>query len=74
MQDELVAYLEAQQQGEPPLTNWQMAARLGISESNWSHIKRRRRLPHRVFELAVVEFPGLLEIVRACADRDRVPA
>lgn len=74
MDEALVAYLE-EQQTILRLSARAMADRLGVSESHWSKIRcTRRRLPRNVFNRAVVEFPGLLEVVRACAQREQVPA
>lgn len=74
MQEALVAHLESEQ-ARLGLTGRAMADRIGISESNWSHIRRsRRRLPRDVFERAVVAFPGLLDVVREHSEREQVPA
>lgn len=70
MGEELVTYLE-EQQSALGMTARDMAARLGLSESNWSHIRRsRRRLPVAVLERAIKEFPGLGRLVISIADRD----
>ncbi|MCC6775839.1 MAG: hypothetical protein IT537_04250 [Hyphomicrobiales bacterium] len=73
MQDALVTYIELLQ-ADQSLANWEIAARLKISESNWSHIKQRRRLPHRVFERAVIAFPGLVDVIREHSKAEQVPA
>lgn len=77
MQEALVAYLEAKQ-AELKLSSFAMAQRLGISESNWGHIRRsRRRLPSRVLGLALTAFPELAEVIAEHAepgDREQVPA
>lgn len=63
MQEALVAYLE-EQQAALGLPSWEMAARLGISESNWGHIRRsRRRLSPRVLEKAAGAFPGIVRLI-----------
>lgn len=76
MQEALVSYLE-RQQSELGLPNWQMAQKLEISESNWAHIRSRRRLSTRVLDRAVARFPGILEVMRPDPDRtgtEKVPA
>lgn len=58
---DVLAYL-IEKQTEEGISGVEMAQRLGISETNWSHARRGRRgLTVQQIERAVQHYPDLLE-------------
>lgn len=59
--DDVLAYLIEQQRSEG-ISGMEMAYRLGISETNWSHARRGRRgLTVKQIERAIQHYPQLAE-------------
>lgn len=53
----------------------EMARRIGISESNWSHARRGARgLTVKQLERAIELYPEIRELLGTPSDRERVPA
>lgn len=60
--EDVLGYLIAQQTKEG-LSGMEMAQRLGISETNWSHARRgRRRLTVKQIERAIQHYPDLAQL------------
>lgn len=58
---DVLAYL-IEKQAEEGLSGMEMAQRLGISETNWSHARRGRRgLTVKQIERAIEHYPELAE-------------
>lgn len=75
MSEAALAYLVERQAAEG-LTGAAMAARLGLSETQWSHIKRgRSKLGLRHIERAIALYPDIVErFGPAAIHGEKVPA